>query len=594
MNVNSPQFIRNPYPFYDARRSKNPAFKRNETTWTLTGYEVLKKVLAHPQIGRGNVGQKPQPDGNTEAINEIRNDNLALQIMDSWMLFQNPPDHTHSRKRIADVFTIRMIEQFEELMRTVMRQLIDNIKTNFDEDQEFDLIENLAYPYPANVICQMIGIPQEDHIKFSKWSKDFSLAIQLDFVNIKPELRTNLNHTAENIKSYFGTLIEFKKEHGGDDLMCRLIEQSQGSISDLELLANCVFLLFAGQETTTLMISNMMNALVNHPEQLELLRSQPDLAKNAVEECLRYDSSTQMIGRFALESVELAGIEINKGDHIFAFLGAAGRDPTANKDPHKFDIKRDKIKHLAFAHGAHHCLGASLARLELRVLLEETLDAFGNLAIAKPGQRRATWLMRGFDSLTMSYQRKSKLPTKPNFIKLENGLYPFNVSDLPCIYWQDYKLENVFKKITDAQRQACIEMWLKHKVIASEETALKRTDQICYLLTDTKSGDVIGVNTLYQDKLPTSSKTYFFNRMYILPEHRNSRLMIIGTAAMLCFAKHHLSDFGVAGVINVNENKKLSRPGLQRIFRRLGYRHYAWKDDKEIIIFEFDRVSYEA
>ncbi len=592
MNVNSPEFIENPYPFYDARRSQNPAFKRDSTTWTLTGYEVLSKVLAHSSIGRGNVGQKPQQGSSTSEIDTIRSENLVLQIIDQWMLFQNPPKHSKSRKRIADVFTVKMIQHLESLMRRIVRRQITAIKNNITEGHPFDLIEQLAYPYPAEVICEMIGIPPEDQSKFQDWTRDFSLSVQLDFLSIGSQLRTELNETAKQVKDYFDLIIQQKKEHGGDDLINLLIEQSNDSISHMDLLSNCIFLLFAGQETTTLMISNAVHALLSHPEQLKLLKSKPELVENAVEECLRFDTSTQMIGRYALDDVKISDLDIKKGDHIFAFIGAAGRDPEANSDPHKFDITREKIKHLAFARGAHHCLGASLARLELRVFLEEFLFSFEYLSLAGPGQRRLTWLMRGFESLPIRYQSKPNLNQEKVTITLGNDLHPFQINDLDNFSFQDYRLENVFENINQNQQQACVDMWMQHQVIASEELAWRRSEQICYIFTHAKSGKVIGVNTLYESKLAHSNEHYFFNRMYITPEHRNTRLMITGTAAMLCYAKYFLSDRGIPGIINVNENQKLSRSGMQRIFSRLGYQHYGWQNDKEVIFFEFDRVNY--
>ena len=137
-------------------------------------------------------------------------------------------------------------------------------------------------------------------------------------------------------------------------------------------------------------------------------------------------------------------------------------------------------------------------------------------------------------------------------------------------------------------------MWLENNVLPSKEMAWHRSNQVCYMITDTKTDEMIGVNTLYRDKLPNNDEDYFFNRMFIQPEHRNSRLMITGTAAMLCYAKHFLSEQGAAGIININENTKLSKPGMQRIFMRLGYRHVGWSDQKEIILFSFNNIHYTS
>lgn len=596
MNVDSPEFLANPYVFYEQRRRLNPAFKRNATTWTMTGYDVLSKTLAHSDIGRGNIGQTPRPEGDLSELLEIRDDNLALQIMDQWMLFQNPPEHTANRKFVADVFTIKMVEQLESLMRQTMRDLISDLKSTHTSGSPFDLIKSIAYPYPANVICEMIGIPSQDQQKFAQWTKTFSLSVQVDFIQVSNSSRAELNQAAKEVSAYFDRLIAKKKGQQSNDLITRLIHQSDGSTDHMQLLSSCVFLLFAGLETTTSLISNTIYALLTNPDQLALLRSDTSLMKNAVDECLRFDPAIQMIGRFALKDVEFPDLTINKGDHIFAFIGAAGRDPNANANPNKFDISRKKINHLAFARGAHYCLGANLAKLEIQVMLEEFLAAFPHLQLSGEAIRRPTWLMRGFSYLPLTYQEQSLHQTDSNNpqikIDVPSSLYNFDINDLTNIVYGDYQLTNVFGTATDDQRHAIVDMWMRHKVLPSKQHAWQRSKEVCYLITERESGDVVGVNTLYLDKLEHRAEEYYFNRMYILPEHRVSRLMVVGTAAMLCFAKLHLSNQGVAGVVNVNENTKLNRTGSRRIFDRLGYRHYGWDNNKEVILFEFKNIQF--
>lgn len=405
MDVHSPAFIENPYPFYEARRLQAPLIKRDSFAWAVTGYDVMSRILAHPAAGRGNVGQTPRLLGDRKELQKLKPDNLALDMLERWMLFQNPPEHTQSRRRVADVFTLKVVDQLEALMRDTMRELIANVKSKYPGGK-FDLVREIAYPYPIKVICDMLGIPEEDQNRFASWTQDFSLAVQTDFHTVPDDRRKRLNQTALEISKYFDQLIPSKKAENSDDLISRFIEAGSENLGYEDLLSNCVFLLFAGQDTTTSLIANTVNAFLNNPEQLRLLRASPSLSKNAVEECLRFDPSIQMVGRFALDDIVLQDTVIKKGEHMFNFLGASGRDPAANADPHKFDITRDKIKHLAFARGAHHCLGASLARLELRVMLEELISGFPDLALASPGVRRKTWLMRGFQSLPVSYSGK--------------------------------------------------------------------------------------------------------------------------------------------------------------------------------------------
>lgn len=404
MDVNSPAFLENPYQFYDQRRLDGVLFKRDDVSWAVTGYDVMSKILAHPAAGRGNIGQAPRRFGERQDLDQVKPDNLALQLLDRWMLFQNPPKHTQSRGRVSDVFTVKLINQLESMMRATMRALIADIKVNH-QNGHFDLVSTIAYPYPIKVICNMLGVPESDHGKFSAWTKGFSLAVQTDFLTASSSVKQQLNESAQAVSDYFEQLIPRKKAEQADDLITRLIMASGDDLEHEELVANCVFLLFAGQDTTTSLIANALNALLHNPKQLTLLRENPALSKNAVEECLRYDPSIQMVGRLAIDDIVIDKVTIKQGEHLFVFLGAAGRDPAANVDPHRLDISRQKIKHLAFARGVHHCLGASLARLEIRVMLEELLAAFPELAMAGKGVRRPTWLMRGFDSLPVAFSR---------------------------------------------------------------------------------------------------------------------------------------------------------------------------------------------
>jgi len=177
-------------------------------------------------------------------------------------------------------------------------------------------------------------------------------------------------------------------------------------------------------------------------------------------------------------------------------------------------------------------------------------------------------------------------------ISLPSSLYPFQLTDLMSFEYERYTLQNVFTRITDSQREACVQLWLRNGVLPSQEAAWARTEQICYFITDTSSKELVGVNTLYQDRLQPSGPMFWMNRMFIDPQHRSGRLMITGTALMLCYARRSLSNQGPRGVVNINENRKLSRPGMARIFQRLGYQQIGRQHGNEILLFDFDRVSF--
>ena len=177
-------------------------------------------------------------------------------------------------------------------------------------------------------------------------------------------------------------------------------------------------------------------------------------------------------------------------------------------------------------------------------------------------------------------------------IKLGQGLYPFTLAELAQFDYDEYRLINVFGKITAEQQRACIEMWSRAGVLSSPREAQQRALQVCYLIQHRDSEKVIGVSTLYLDAALGDDELFYANRMFIDAEHRSSRLMITGTAMMICYAKQMLANNGVRGVININENTKLSRPGMQRIFKRLGYRYLMRRHNAEVILFEFDTVNY--
>ena len=176
-------------------------------------------------------------------------------------------------------------------------------------------------------------------------------------------------------------------------------------------------------------------------------------------------------------------------------------------------------------------------------------------------------------------------------IVLPSALFPFSLADLPRFTYGGYELENVFRAITPAQQQACVEVWLRHGVIVAPKTAWDRSAEVCYLMKEAASGQLVGLNTLYPDRLTPDGPRWFFNRMFIEPASRNSRLMIVATAATVCYAKARLASEGLPGVMNVNENPKLARPGMRRIFSRLGYEWQARHIEQDVWCFDFSRVA---
>jgi len=405
MDVDSLEFLQDPYPFYHRKREQSPAYQQNDTTWTLTSYQLISKFLASPAAGRGNVGQMLLPGVDLRSFDRIKQKNPALRILDQWMLFKNPPEHNQQRRVIANVFTGKMVSSLEGMMRTTSRELLARA-IDLQRQGQFDLVASLAYPLPLIVSCRMLGIPSEDIQQFGRWTQSLATAVQTNFVHTPRSYIDEWNKAASMLEAYFARLVPLKKQQNSDDLISKMVNAGEDSMNAEQVLANSVFLLFSGMETTTSMITNMMHALLSHPEQYEQLHAQPELINNAIDECLRYNPPVQMIGRRALGDIELEDLLIKQGDQVFSFLGAAGRDPEANPNPDIFDIHRKPINHLVFARGAHHCLGANLVRLELKVVVEELLTAFSELKLDGRGKQKSTWLMRGFSELPIIYTSK--------------------------------------------------------------------------------------------------------------------------------------------------------------------------------------------
>ena len=242
-----------------------------------------------------------------------------------------------------------------------------------------EVIGDLAYPLPVQIISEMLGVPHEDHETFKGWSRELARSLDPDFATPIEELQQRRD-AALAFADYFRGLIAERRAHPRDDLLSALVavEERGDTLTEEELLATLTLLLVAGHETTVNLIGNGTLALLGNRDQLERLRDDPSLAKNTVEEVLRYDPPVQMTVRNALEEVEIAGATVDRGQETVILLGAANRDPDQFAEPERFDVARpDANRHLAFSSGHHFCLGAPLARLEGQIALNTLVQRTG-------------------------------------------------------------------------------------------------------------------------------------------------------------------------------------------------------------------------
>lgn len=391
----TPEARANPYPLYKKYRENDPMHRTPFGMWTLTRYEDVLAVVrddrrfsADPRNATVLQEFFPQEDDTAHPIREA-----AGRIL----LFTDPPDHTRLRTLVNKAFTRRAIEDLRPHIADIVDDLLDRTDTH-----EMDVIADFAYPLPALVICELMGVPVEDRDRFKGWSHD--VAPILDPIN-PPEVMQKAIATIEKFGEYFVELVEERRRRPQDDLLTALIraEEDEDRLSEDELMGIIVLVFIAGHETTQNLIGNGLLALLRHPDQLELLRSDPTLARNAVEELLRYDSPVQLTGRSALEDVEIGGHTIKQGEEAVVFLGAANRDPAVFDDPDALDITREKIQILSFSGGGHFCLGAPLARLEGQIAFMKLLERFPKIELATDSpQWRNTLTLRGLQSLPVS------------------------------------------------------------------------------------------------------------------------------------------------------------------------------------------------
>jgi cytochrome P450 len=323
--------------------------------------------------------------------------------MSHWMLQQDPPDHTRLRGLVVKAFTARRVEDMRPRIQLVVDQTIDAVIAQ----GRMDLIEDFAFRLPVTIICDMLGIPEDHREVFYNSSRDGGRL--LDPVPLTPAEIEKGNAGNMMAQMYFQQLFELRRKTPGDDLITQLLqaEEDGSKLTNEELTANIILLFGAGHETTVNLIGNGLLALHRNPDQLALLRSNPALVTNAIEEFLRYDSSVQMTGRVALEDIEdLGGKKIPKGESVLCLLGSANHDEAVYPDrPDRLDITRPNVRPLSFGGGIHFCLGAQLARIEAEIAISTLLRRLPELKLddAENPHWRPTFVLRGLKELPASW-----------------------------------------------------------------------------------------------------------------------------------------------------------------------------------------------
>jgi cytochrome P450 len=334
-----------------------------EPAWLATRYEDVKVVLGDPRFSRAAAVGRDQPRTRPHL-------SPPGSILDL-----DPPEHSRLRRLVTTAFTVRRIEQLRPRVQQIADELVE---TMLAAGSPQDLVDGFALPLPVAVICELLGVPYEDRGDFRVWSDAFLSTTKFT--------REEVTACSIKMRTYVGGLIRQRRDEPRADLISTLVaaRDDHDKLSEDELLSLVQAILIAGHETTASQIPNFVYVLLQHPDQFAAIRADPALIPRAVEELLRFIplGAGGGIPRYALEDLELGGVTVRAGEPVLAAIASANLDESVYTCPHQLDLKRDETSHVGFGHGAHHCLGAPLARMELQV-------ALGTLVGRLPGLRLA-------------------------------------------------------------------------------------------------------------------------------------------------------------------------------------------------------------
>jgi cytochrome P450 len=395
--LTSHEFAQNPYPTYHLLRREAPIYWSDLWgCWILTRYRDIVSTLQNPRrfssVGRLTAAMELPQDVREQVRPLVRHYSQGLINVD-------PPDHTRLRQLVHKAFLPGTVGAMAGYVEGIVERLIEEVQPR----GKMDIIRDFAYPLPVTVIARLMGVPPADHGKLKRWSGKI-----VEFMATPkpaPEVLMSSQDALLALQDYFRSTFRRRRVEPRDDLISALVaaEEAGERLTEEELISTCVTLLIGGHETTTYLISSGVLALIQHPEQLRKLRVNPDGARMAVEEMLRYEGPFQRNRRLATEAVELDGHLIQKGQLLVQMLGAANRDPAVFPNPDSFDIERHPNRHVSFGHGPHFCIGAPLARLEAPIAINALLRRLPNLELATDELAWKNTVFRGLERLPVTF-----------------------------------------------------------------------------------------------------------------------------------------------------------------------------------------------
>jgi cytochrome P450 len=397
-NPFEPGFAENPYDQYRALREADPVHCSPFGVWVLTRYDDVLRFLRDPELSveQRNAVLTPMQQAARDEFGDLADE---AEFGSLAMLNRDPPDHTRLRRLVSKAFTPRTIER----LRPHIERLVDDALDAAAERGEMELIGELAFPLPFQVISEMLGMPDTDRDQLREWSGTLVRSLEpiADLALVKQILEAG-----EAMATFITGVIDDKRRKPADDMLSVLIaaEDEGDVLSDDELLAQVMLIYIAGHETTVNLIGNGTLALLRDRAQLERWRDDPSLDAAAIDELLRYDSPVQMSRRITLQDITLEGRNIPKGSFLGTSLAAANRDPARwGGTAERVDVTRaDAREHVSFGGGSHYCLGAALARLEGQVAVGRLIRRFPALEIAGEPVWNGRINLRGLDRLPLA------------------------------------------------------------------------------------------------------------------------------------------------------------------------------------------------
>ena len=389
-NPYDPQFQQDPYPVFERLRAWEPLHKSIFQTWIVTSYAHADAILRDPRFEVDNLPVRLEDKANKYGEASL----LKLaQILESWLFFLNPPDHSRLRRAISS----RFIQESIEGLRTYVESIVTDLLGCIAAGKPVDLIANLADPLVASTTTRLLGLPDHEADQISSWSVN---TIRIFDQPAPLEMLLEQSETIAQFRAYLEQLMAVIRDHPQPGLFTELLQQQpQSGLSNAEIISTLIVLAATAQESSKGLISNGLLALLHHPSSISQLRENQTLIPAAVNELIRYDSPIQYVTRRAAEDILFADQWIRQGEYAVVYLGAANRDPAAFPEPDRLDFQRTN-RNLGFGGGVHYCVGSFLAKLEMEVVLKALLERFSGLELASDSlERSPTRLSRRLASL---------------------------------------------------------------------------------------------------------------------------------------------------------------------------------------------------